>query len=128
MPKNVPIGARASLEQTVEHKHTLAAHHELLPPVLSTPDMIRLMETACFRALQEFADEGEITVGTAIHVSHRAPTGIGSKVRAEAVLEKVDGRFFVMRCTAHDGEKLLGEGTVDRAFINVKNFMVKTGK
>lgn len=75
-----------------------------------------------------FAGEGEITVGTAIHVSHRAPAGVGSRVRAEAVLEKVEGRFFVMRCTAHDGGKLLGEGTVDRAFINVNDFMRKTSK
>lgn len=128
MPKDVPIGARATSEQTIELKHTLAAHLESLPPVFSTPDMIRLMETACFQALQPYADDGEITVGTAIHVNHRTPAGVGEVVRAEAVLEKVEGRFFVMRCTAHAGGRLLGEGTVDRAFINVKDFMKKTSQ
>jgi len=51
MPKAMPIGARATAEQTVEFKHTLTAHHSELPPVYSTPDMIRLMETAAFLAL-----------------------------------------------------------------------------
>src|SRR5258708_29871237 len=42
--KPVPIGARGEAEETVEFKHTLTSHHPELPPVYSTPDMIRLME------------------------------------------------------------------------------------
>ena len=67
MPKPVPIGARGEAEETVEFKHTLTAHHPELPPVYSTPDMIRLMETAAFHALQPFCKDGEITVGTHIY-------------------------------------------------------------
>lgn len=123
MPKTVTPAARAQVTNTVEHQHTLTAVNSALPPVLSTPWMIAWMETACYFALQPFADEGEITVGTAIHVSHRAPTTIGGKVIAEAVLERVDGRFHVMRVTAHSEQGLIGEGTVDRAFVQVGKFM-----
>jgi len=68
MAKTMPIGARGTAEETVEFKHTLTAHHPELPPVYSTPDMIRLMETAAFLALQPYCEGDEITVGTAIHV------------------------------------------------------------
>src|ERR1700737_3535190 len=52
MAKAMPIGARGEVEQTVELKHTLAAHSPTIPPVYSTPDMIRLMEIAVSKALR----------------------------------------------------------------------------
>jgi len=97
MPKNIPIGARGTAEETVEFKHTLTFHHPELPEVYSTPDMIRLMEIAAFAALQPYCEGDEITVGTAINVQHRAANGIGARIRAEAVLESFDGRFYVLR-------------------------------
>jgi fluoroacetyl-CoA thioesterase len=119
----IPIGVRGAASETVELKHTLSAHHPELPPVYSTPDMIRLMETACFHALQPFCDEGEITVGIAINVEHRAPTGIGVRVHAEAELESFDGRFYLMRVRAHDGTQEIGRGTVGRAVVHVPSFV-----
>jgi fluoroacetyl-CoA thioesterase len=85
--KPVPIGARGEAEETVEFEHTLTSHHLQLPPVYSTPDMIRLMETAAFHALQPYCEGDEISVGTAINIEHRAASGIGSKVKAEAIVE-----------------------------------------
>ena len=125
MSKSVPIGTRAEVENTVEPRHTLTAHLPILPPVLTTPDMIGWMEMACYRALEPFHEGDETNVGTAIHVRHLAPCGVGARVRAEAALETINGRFFVMRCRAWHGDKLLGEGTVDRAFVSVGRFMGK---
>ena len=128
--KQVPIGARAEVSETVERKHTLSHHHDELPPVYSTPDMIRLMETACFHALAPFHEPGEINVGTAIHVEHRAATGIGSHVTASAELESFDGRFYTMRCRAwvveNGAQREIGRGTVDRAVVHVPSFLAKT--
>jgi fluoroacetyl-CoA thioesterase len=123
MARPVPIGARGEATETVESKHTLSAHHPQLPPVYSTPDMIRLMETACFHALQPFCDEGEITVGISIRVEHRAASGIGMQIHAEAELESFDGRFYIMRVHAHDGSREIGRGTVGRALVHVPSFM-----
>jgi fluoroacetyl-CoA thioesterase len=125
MSKPVPVGARAEMEQVVELKHTLAAVHPNLPPVYSTPSMIQLMEEACHWALQPYAEHGEITVGTHINVAHRAATGVGAKVKAEAVLESFDGRFYTMRVRAWDETQEIGSGTVNRAFINISKFMEK---
>jgi predicted thioesterase len=85
--------------------------------------MIRLMETAAFHALHPYCDEGELTVGTAINVEHRAAAGIGALVKAEAVLESFDGRFYVLRVSARDEKQEIGRGTVARAVINVRNFL-----
>lgn len=123
MARPIPIGVRGEAAETVELKHTLSAHHPELPPVYSTPDMIRLMETACFHALQPFCDEGEITVGISINVEHRAASGIGFRINAQAELESFDGRFYVMRVRAHDGIQEIGRGTVGRAVVHVPSFI-----
>ena len=125
MPKPIPIGTRAEVTRTVEPRHTLTHHHEVLPPVLTTPDMIGWMEFACYQAAIPFQEEGETTVGTHINVSHRAPTGVGATVRATAELEKINGRFYIFRVQAWEGERLIGEGTVDRAFVHVPSFLQK---
>ena len=123
MAKLMPIGARATSEETIAFEHTLTAHHPELPPVYSTPDMIRLMETAAFHALQPYCEGDEITVGTAIHVEHRAASGIGARIQAEAVLESYDGRFYTVRVTARDDTQEIGRGTVGRAVVSVGKFL-----
>lgn len=123
--KPIPIGARGEANETVEFKHTLTAHHPELPPVYSTPDMIRLMETAAFHALQPYCESGEITVGTAINIEHRAASGVGASIRAEAVLESFDGRFYTLLVTARDDAREIGRGTAKRAVVNVSKFVEK---
>jgi fluoroacetyl-CoA thioesterase len=125
LAREIPIGARGEAEETVAFEHTLTAHHSELPPVYSTPDMIRLMETAAFHALQPYCEGDEITVGTSINVEHRAASGIGSVIKAEAVLESFDGRFYNMRVTARDETQEIGRGTVGRAVVSVGRFCEK---
>lgn len=125
MAKPVPIGARGEVERRVEFQHTLSAWKPELPPVLSTPFMIAWMESAAFEALLPFCEGDEVSVGTAINVNHRAPTGVGSVVKCEATLESVNGKFLTFRVTAHNGKEVIGYGTVGRAFVSVSKFREK---
>jgi fluoroacetyl-CoA thioesterase len=125
LAKEIPLGARGEAAETVEFKHTLTSHHPELPPVYSTPDMIRLMETAAFHALQPYCEGDEITVGTSINVEHRAASRIGAQIKAEAVLEAFDGRFYTMRVAARDDIQEIGRGTVGRAVVSVSKFLEK---
>ena len=125
MAKDIPIGVRGEAEETVEFRHTLTSHHPELPPVYSTPDMIRLMETAAFRALQPYCEGDEITVGTSINVEHRAASGIGARIKAEAELESFDGRFYILRVAARDDAQEIGRGTVGRAVVSIGKFVEK---
>jgi fluoroacetyl-CoA thioesterase len=126
--KAVPIGARGEAEELVKFEHTLAAHHPQLPPVYSTPDMIRLMETAAFHALHPYCEGDEISVGTAINIEHRAASGIGARIRAEAIVESFDGRFYTVRVSAKDDAREIGRGRVGRAVVGVGEFMDKIKK
>lgn len=125
MAKQVPIGAKGAAEERVQWEHTLTAHHHNLPPVYSTPDMIRLMETAGFHALQPYCEAGEISVGTSIHVDHRLPVGINSVVRATAEIESVEGRFYKIKVAAFEGKREIGNGVITRAIIRVDDFLKK---
>ena len=125
MAKDIPIGVRGEASETVAFEHTLTAHHPELPPVYSTPDMIRLMETAAFHALQPYCGGDEITVGTSINIQHRAASGIGAQIKAEAVLESFDGRFYTLRVTARDETQEIGRGTVGRAVVSMGKFREK---
>jgi predicted thioesterase len=125
LAKDIPIGARGEAEETVAFEHTLTSHHPELPPVYSTPDMIRLMETAAFHALQPYCEGDEITVGTSINIEHRAVSGIGARIKAEAVLESFDGRFYTLRVTARDEAQEIGRGTVGRAVVSISKFAKK---
>ena len=125
MAREIPIGVRGEAEQTVEFEHTLASHRPELPPVYSTPDMIRLMETAAFQALQPYCEGDEITVGTSINIEHRAASGIGARIKAVAELESIDGRFYSLRVSARDDAQEIGRGTVGRAVVSVGKFAEK---
>ena len=90
--------------------------------------MIRLMETAAFHALQPYCADDEITVGTSIHIEHRAASGVGARIRAEAIVESFDGRFYTVRVTAHDDLQEIGRGTVGRAVVSVEKFLERIAK
>lgn len=123
--REVAIGTKGEASESVAFEHTLTSHHPELPPVYSTPDMIRLMETAAFHALQPYCEADEITVGTSIHIEHRAASGIGAHITAEAVLESFDGRFYVLRVSARDDVQEIGRGTVGRAAVKLSRFLEK---
>lgn len=123
--KSVPIGAHGSTEQRVEFRHTLAAFHSYLPAVYSTPDMIRLIETAAFLALQPYCEGDEITVGTAINVQHVAAAALGSQITADATLESFDGKFYTLRVSARDDHREIGRGTVSRAAVSMARLLEK---
>ncbi|MFZ0913363.1 MAG: thioesterase [Candidatus Korobacteraceae bacterium] len=125
MAKPVPIGARGEVEERVQFQHTLTAFREELPAVLSTPYMIKWMEEAGFNALLPFCEGDEVSVGTAVNVTHRAASGIDAMVKAEAVLESFDGRFYTFKVSAHDGSEVIGHGTIKRAIVSKSRFEEK---
>ena len=125
MPKPVPIRTRGEAETTVEPRHTLTAWKEHLPPVYSTPQMIGLMEAAAYYALEPFLEGDEVSVGTSINIKHRAPAVVGQKIKAEAVLESYDGRFYTFAVTASNGHEVIGYGQIGRAIVSKSKFQAK---
>jgi predicted thioesterase len=93
--------------------------------VLSTPQMILCMERTCRNLILSMVDPGHDTVGTHVNVSHRAAAPMGSKVTFLAELLAVNNRRAEFRVEARLGDKIVGEGTHQRAIIEVARFAEK---
>jgi fluoroacetyl-CoA thioesterase len=93
----------------------------------STPAMIGLMERTSIQVLAPHLDEGEQSVGTKISVSHFKATAIGQKVRAKATLTEIvdvgrPAKRYRFSVEAFNEKEKIGEGSHERAVINVKQF------
>ena len=96
--------------------------------VLSTPQMILFMERTCRNLILSMVDPGHDTVGTHVDVWHRAAAPMGSKITILVELTAVNGRRAEFRVEARlgeKGEKIIGEGTHQRAIIEVARFAEK---
>jgi len=93
--------------------------------VLSTPEMIRLMERTCRDAVLPLLDSGHDTVGTHVNVFHRASAPVGSSVTFTAEVLEVNARRIQFRVEAATEEEKIGEGTHERAIVNVAKFAAK---
>ena len=95
------------------------------PRVLSTPHMIGRMELTSRDAVLPFLDAGFDTVGTHVDVYHLAAAPIGAVVTFTAEVTAVDGRRIQFRVEARDEKEKIGEGTHERAMINVAKFATR---
>jgi len=92
------------------------------PGVLSTPAMIGLMEQTSLRAVVPHLDDGEQTVGTMVHIWHRAAVKIGETVKVHAKLIERDRRKLLFELKVTSGDTVIGDGTHERFVIDLKKF------
>ena len=93
--------------------------------VLSTPQMILFMERTCRNLILSMLDPGHDTVGTHVNVAHLAAAPVGSKITIAAELIAMRERRAEFRVRATLGEKVIGEGTHQRAVVNIARFAEK---
>jgi len=93
--------------------------------VLGTPRVVALCEEASIKAIQATLDPGTTSVGMRIQLDHVAPTAVGHKVRAEATLERVEGRRLTFAVSMRDERGLVAVGKVTRVLVDVERFMDK---
>jgi fluoroacetyl-CoA thioesterase len=118
----LPLGVRSKVEKTVPANWTLAAFDPELPPVLSTPAMIGIMESTAAHAIKSHLAPGMITVGTRIEVDHLKAVTTGATVEVSAKLIAQDGRFLTFEVEARSGSHVIGRGKVFRAMVEPQIF------
>ncbi|MEP6715062.1 MAG: thioesterase family protein [Terriglobia bacterium] len=121
------IGASRDETITVGNDHAITFLGPSGPRVLSTPRMIGFMEATSRNLALSMLDEGQDTVGTHVNVSHCAAAPLGSSVTFHAEVAGVNKRRvqFNVRAvmnTGTPGGKLIGEGTHERAVIDIGRF------
>ena len=108
---------RVPKEKTVPFVYEESDLFQTMPPVFATAFMVGLMEWACMEALRPHMEEGEISLGTNICVTHAAATPPGMQVDVEVKLLEVNGPRTKWAITARDEMDLIGEGTHERFSI-----------
>jgi fluoroacetyl-CoA thioesterase len=124
----VPLqpGLAASIALAVRDADTALALRSGEVAVLATPRLIALCEEASVAAIAGQVPDGHTTVGMRVQLDHLAPTAVGHTVKAEARLDKIEGRRLTFSVSASDERGLVAAGKVTRVVVDVEKFMDKS--
>ncbi|MCB2360734.1 thioesterase family protein [Clostridium estertheticum] len=125
MEFNFNEGLKSVMEQIVEKSDTANSYGSGDLDVYATPAMTALMENAAKNGIKKELPVGYTTVGIEISVKHIKPTPVGVKVRAEAILEKAEGKKLTFKVEAFDDMGKIGEGTHIRYVVKAEEFIKK---
>ena len=122
---NIAIGTKAEKRVLVTAENAISFLGAEGPRVLATPNMIGLMERTCRDTVLPQLDPGYDTVGTHVNVFHLAAAPIGATVNITAEITAVVERRVEFRVEAWDEKEKIGDGTHQRAVINVAKFAAR---
>lgn len=116
-------GLQATVERIVTQAHTARALGSGDVDVFGTPAVVAACEEASVLAVQPHLDDGQTTVGTRIELDHVAPTPVGRRVTASAVLDGVDGRSLTFVISATDEAGEIARGSHNRVIVGRERFL-----
>jgi predicted thioesterase len=121
----VPLvpGLRHELEFVVAEPDTALAYGTGTVAVLATPRVVALCEQVALQAAAPSLGPAETTVSSRVELSHVAPVAVGARVRAEAILERVEGRRLVFAVSVNDDRGLVAAGRVTRVVVDTDRFL-----
>ena len=122
---NIPVGTVGEEKLLVTSEVTINFLGMEGARVLSTPHLIGYMERTSRNTVLPLLELGHDTVGTHVNVSHLAATPLGMTVRFRAEVTGVTGRRVQFRVEAWDEKEKIGEGTHERAIINIAKFATR---
>ena len=127
MSNPLSVGARSDQTILVTDDLTAFAMGSGSLPVLATPAMIALMESAALAAIDPLLPEGQASVGIEVSVRHLSATPVGEEIIASAIVTQIDGKRVTFEVRAWDRKELIGEGTHVRYIIDEVRFMSRLG-
>ena len=122
---NIPIGTKGEQRILVTSEVAIDFLELEGARVLSTPHMIGYMERTCRDTVLPLLDSGHDTVGTHVDVWHLAAAPTGMSVTFTAEVTAIENRRIQFRVEAWDEKEKIGEGTHERAIINVARFATR---
>lgn len=114
-PKEYSLTWEVTDEMTAKRIGTAGAR------ILSTPNMLALMEAAALELAKAYLDDGMTTVGVEAHVRHLASTPVGMKVTATATLRSIERRKMWFDIVVTDENGKCGEGSHLRIMVPNKD-------
>ena len=96
--------------------------------ILSTPNLVALMEATALELAKAYLAEDQTTVGAEIHCRHLAPTPVGMKVTATARLRSIERRKMWFDIEVNDEKGKCGEGSHLRIMVSQQGMKEKAEK
>jgi len=115
-------GLTGELTFQVESRHCIEFTEGGMPAVLSTPQLIGLLERTARQALVPMLEDDERTVGIEVDLRHLAPTPCGALVTLTARVIRAEGREVTFQVEARDTQEVIARGLHRRAVIRVESF------
>ncbi len=125
MADQLQVGLTFEKTLTVTEGLTAGQLHRRGIYVLSTPEMIRLVEHCALEGVQPFLQSNQNTVGTRVDVRHLAATPMGIQVTASCTLVEIDRRRLVFQAEVHDELEKVGEGTHERFIVDAEKQLTR---
>ena len=122
MKAHPKIGTSGELKFVVEQKHCIDFATDGMTTILSTPNLIGLLERTARQTLAPFLESDERSVGTEVEVRHLAATPLGQTVICTAKVISTDGRQIGFQIEARDQHEVIAKGLHKRAVIQVESF------
>jgi fluoroacetyl-CoA thioesterase len=116
-------GRRATVALRVGDEDTAAALGSGDVAVLGTPRVLAIAEQASRQALGDSVRPEHTTVGSWAEVEHIAPSWVGDKVEATAVLLGVHGRRLEFSVTVTSGDREVAHVRHKRTVVERKEFV-----
>jgi fluoroacetyl-CoA thioesterase len=122
MKKSLASGVTGEYRHRVVTENLVSFRKPGAPPVLATPWLLHVMETAAYYAILPHLEEGEASVGVGFQFEHLAPTPAGDTVVATATITGVEGRRILLDFEARDSKQVVSRGKHVRAVIDKERF------
>jgi len=121
--KSAPkIGTVGELQFVVEPQHCIDFATDGMPAVLSTPNLVGLLERTARQAIAPFLEADERSVGTEIELRHLAPSPLGARVTIAVRVIRAEGRQVTFQVEARDENELIARGVHTRAVLRTGSF------
>ena len=120
MADQLQVGMAFEKTLTVTEALTAGQLHRRGIFVLSTPEMIRLVEHCALEGVQPFLLPNQNSVGTRVELRHLGGTPMGMRVTARTTLVEIDRRRLVFQAEVHDELEKVGVGTHERFIVDAE--------
>jgi predicted thioesterase len=124
----VEPGLTGTAELVVKREHLASVVGNLGAEVLSTHQVVLLMERAARNAIENLLPPGKITVGTMINIRHFTATPPGVRVRAEALLKSVYNHKLLFQVIVRDTMEKVAEGQNEQLIVSAHWFLDRVNR
>ena len=97
-------------------------------PVLATPRLLALAESATVAAIAGTLSSDTTSVGTRVELEHLVASPVGARVSVRAELVGVDGRMLRFEIVAeHPDGRVVAHGRISRVVVDRVRFLQRSG-